>query len=238
MKTNLLIIFNFFFLISFFQNFGQDTIIATKLSYKFPKNEEKIRNVLSSTFFENEITPKEFEFIHFIGSYKISGLGQTIIYKIKLGHTVPAVYSRGYYLVIGVENKLVYLIAFDKLELIKLHPKDKYWFFSGRFIRRSGYSNFDIYHFRDTKMVKIFSSDEYVSNFSYDCISYRNGNLSFKNIDINNDGYLDLYFDGIKNYYCHGLENNGRLDVKPIKSEFIKIKYLYNKELNNWVKAH
>jgi hypothetical protein len=85
-------------------------------------------------------------------------------------------------------------------------------------------------------MYQIFESADPVSNYSLNCESYENDDLKLQNIDLNNDGYLDLKFTGIKNFYCNGFEQYGRDERKPIKKEKISITYYYNSINQNWQK--
>jgi len=64
-------------------------------------------------------------------------------------------------------------------------------------------------------------------------ISYKPFMLSFKNIDINNDGLLDINFSGQVASYCKGLEMGyGRNDRKPITLTKINFSFILKSENN------
>jgi hypothetical protein len=174
--------------------------------------------------------------VKLIGECKLEDIGDSWIYKVKMSNDLPADWNYGIVLVINRNHK-GYLILLDIVELIRIKQNSNEYYFAGRFINRYGYGNFEIFKFYDNHMDKIFESQVPVTNSSYDCTSYKNGNLQLQNIDVNKDGYLDLKFSGIKYSYCKGLETYGRLDKKPIKQEKISIIFYYNPKDSTWVQG-
>jgi hypothetical protein len=169
------------------------------------------------------------------GTYSIEGLGLSKIYKIELSYSLPNVWHYSLALIVDNHHK-GYLVNLDLIELIKLKKESDNYYFSGRYKNRHRYGVFRIFKFSDNIMCQIFESADPVSNYSLDCESYENDDLKLQNIDLNNDGYLDLKFTGIKNFYCKGFEQYGRDERKPIKKEKISITYYYNSVNQNWQK--
>jgi hypothetical protein len=167
------------------------------------------------------------------GIYSIEGLGLSKIYKINLSYRLPNVWHYSLALIVDSYHN-GYLVNLDLIELIKLRQDSRNYYFSGRYKNRSRYGVFKIFRFSNNIMYQIFESADAVSNYSFDCESYENGDLKLQNIDLNNDGYLDLKFTGIKNFYCKGFEQYGRDERRPIKKEKISITYYYNSVNQNW----
>ncbi|WP_353331696.1 hypothetical protein [Bacteroides sedimenti] len=175
------------------------------------------------------------ESVKYWGKYNLVDLGESRIYKIKLSYSLPNVWH--YPLVLIVDsNGNAYLVNLDMIELIKIKGNSNDYYFAGRYKNRYCYGVFKIFGFINNSMYQIFESEEPVSNHSLDCESYKNDNLKLKNIDLNNDGYFDLKFSGIKYSYCDGLEQYGRDERKPIKKEKITIVYYYNSVDKTWQK--
>ena len=62
--------------------------------------------------------------------------------------------------------------------------------------------------------------------------------LVFKNIDVNNDGILDVNFSGEVASYCKGLETGyGRNDRAPIGLSKINFSFVLKSENNNHFKC-
>lgn len=182
----------------------------------------------------DNLTLTDIDSVKFIGNFRLKDFSNdSRIYKIKLSYNLPTVYH--YNLVLIVNDNQGYLIPLDTVELVRIQKSSNEYYFAGRYINRNGYGYFKIFKFNNNHMFKIFESHIAISNFSYDCTSFKNGNLQLQNIDVNKDGYLDLKFSGIKYFYCKGLENYGRGDKKPIKQEKITIIFYYNPQDSTWV---
>lgn len=213
---------------------------------------EKISSVISSKCSENElkisvknilvnhtgdpIKIDDIESAKYWGTLKANNGHIVELFNIKLSYKLPAVYD--YFGVLVVDNKELkaYFLFLNSIEPIKIKISDTTSFFAGRY-KRKGYGVFKIFSFNGNRLQSIFTSGDYVSNFSLDCISYENDDLKLENIDLNNDGLLDLRFTGIKNSYCEGLEEGySREDRKPLKKEKIIIKYYYDEHFSGWKK--
>jgi hypothetical protein len=211
---------------------------------------EKIASVLGPNSSENElkrlimkilikdtgdsIKIEDIESAKYWGKLEIKEDHSVELFNIKLSYSLPAVYD--YYGILVVDNRELnaYFLPLNSIEPVKLNAKDSTVFFAGR-CKRKGYGLFKIYSFRGNILQSIFTSKDYVSNFSLDCISFENDDLKMKNIDLNNDGLLDLSFTGIKNIYCEGFEEGfSKDDRKPLKKEKLTIKYLYDANLATW----
>jgi hypothetical protein len=73
-----------------------------------------------------------------------------------------------------------------------------------------------------------------VFNNSIECTSYKPFMLTIKNVDINNDGILDINFSGQMASYCKGLETEyGRNDRLPISISKINFSLILKHYSNN-----
>jgi len=162
-------------------------------------------------------------------------IGKIDIFKIKLSDDLPEVYDKNLVLIVDNFRHNAYFLSLDIVEPIKSQNRDTAYYFAGRY-KRKEYGTFKVFDFINYKMKLTFSSPDYVSNDSMECICYANDDLRLQNADENGDGYLDLKFSGIKNYYCIGGENVGRLDRKPLKTRKIKFIYYYDPKHTSWHK--
>jgi hypothetical protein len=68
-----------------------------------------------------------------------------------------------------------------------------------------------------------------------ECIQIENGFLEFKNIDIDNNGLLDIVFSGEIDYYCkteeYGVDVSKR---NPLKKDFVNVKFFYDENHKIW----
>ena len=105
---------------------------------------------------------------------------------------------------------------------------------SGRRIR-DGYGDFASFSLIKDTLFTVFESN-IVTNNSRDCVNFKNSNLELKNIDLNNDGFLDLLFEGIEYHYCKGYESRNTEVKFPIDSVSITIKYIcdYKNKIIKW----
>lgn len=184
----------------------------------------------------DHLSLKDINSIKYMGIYNLKGLGKSQIYKIKLSYSLPTVYH--YSLALIIDNHCHgFLIALDIVELIKIKAISNEYYFGSRYINRYGYGYFKVFEFNNNYMYQVFESNEAVSNFSYGCTSFENGNLKLQNIDVNKDGYLDLKFTGIKDFYCNGLEQYGREDRKPLRKKRIILIFYYNPKNATWTQG-
>jgi hypothetical protein len=73
-----------------------------------------------------------------------------------------------------------------------------------------------------------------VFNNSTDCKSYKPFMLTFKNIDIDNDGILDINFSGEVASYCKGLETGyGRNNRTPVELKKINFSFILKSPKDN-----
>jgi len=184
-------------------------------------------------YYSDTLNSKDITDIEYLGKYNLQNSGQNDIYKISLNYDLPMVWHYSIVLIVDKNNN-GFFIELDSIELIKIRKGDNTCYFAGRYKDRNQYGVFRIYKFKNNKVYQLFESNYPVSNYSFDCESYEQGDLKLSNMDVNNDGYLDLRFTGIKNYYCNGLEQVGRDERAPIKQEKITINYVYDPVRNKW----
>jgi len=173
--------------------------------------------------------------IRYRGTYKLKNTGEVLAFQIYFSYDLPdAWYPYERVLLIDNTYQKGYLFNLNTVTPIKVKQSDNDFYFAGIYKDKFQYGTFEIFDIKKGVLYNIFASDEAVSNYSFDCISYKNDELRFQNIDVNLDGYLDLVFTGIKNYYCNGYESYGRNDRPPIKQEKISIVYYYFTEKNTF----
>ncbi len=121
----------------------------------------------------------------------------------------------------------MYFLSWDSIVFVKENKYDTAFFIGGFPNQTSGHSYFYVLAYEKNKAKVIFCSDEHIYRFNTDCYDYNNGGyLKIENIDLNNDGLLDLKFFGEKYTYCEGLETGKNRN----NSEYIvreKISYVY-----------
>jgi len=218
-----------------------DSIFPEKINSIIRPNcsEKELKSLVKNILVKHTGDPiniDDIESAKFWGTLKVNNGHNVEIFNIKLSYKLPAVYD--YFGVLVIDNTELnsYFLFLNSIEPIKTRNIDSVMFFAGRY-KRKGHGVFKIFSFKDDKLQSIFTTDEYVSNFSLDCTSYENEDLKLENVDLNNDSLLDLRFSGIKNYYCEGLEEGySREDRKPLKKEKVTILYHYDKYLSNWKK--
>jgi len=166
---------------------------------------------------------------------KIDSYGGTEVFIINVASDqLASIISPVFYLFINKEKKNAVLFPFTELHLIKRKLNDEQCIVSGIFkIGSKGY--YLIYQYsQDGRFKCIFNSLDSlcnngipVYNSSLDCMSYKPFALELKNIDVNNDGLLDLLFSGKALFFCEGLEiGYGREDRKPINELDLNIQFL------------
>ncbi len=187
----------------------------------------------------NKLSQKDIEYVNFAGKYKLAGLesDSILLFQYKLNPNLPEIwYPYNRFFVVDNCSHKTYLLKLDAVEPIQTEKSSNVSYLAGRYKDRNGYGVFKIYQFIQGILTQVFQSDEYVSNNSFDCISYENGDLELNNVDVNGDGYLDIEFSGRKNFYCDGNESFGRGDREPIRTEPLSIVYYFDPITSKWKK--
>jgi len=196
-----------------------------------PKNcEAKLKTIIVNYFADHggdNLKFDDIDSIQYRGAYQLKHTGESLTFQIYFSYNLPAVWWHPMVLLIDNTNQKGYLFNLNTVAPIKVKQSDNDFYFAGIYKNRYQYGTFKIFDIKDGVLYNIFASDEAVSNYSLDCISYENDELQFNNIDANQDGCLDLVFTGIKNYYCEGSESYSREERSPIKQEKISIIYYY-----------
>lgn len=211
-------------------------------SFQIKDNIDDISNIELKKIIVEQLTKNsgdslkltDVESVKCLGKYNVVDLGSSRIYKIKLSYNLPNVWH--YFAALIVDSHCnAYLVDLDLIELIKTEKNSSGFYFAGRYKNRYRYGVFRIYRFIKNTMYQVFESEGPVSNYSLDCESYEKDDLRLQNVDLNNDGYLDLKFSGIKNFFCNGLEQYGRDERKPIRKEKISMIFYYDSINQNWL---
>jgi len=184
---------------------------------------------------DSDIRLKDISQVTFFKTVLVKAMGRVQVFLVKYGDSLPADYDRDGFLFVDNRAHHYFLITLSELKPVKVKASDHAYFLAGIYKRR-GYGVFKIFNWSGKALTNIFQSPDFVSNSSLDCITYRHDDLKFENTDRNADGYLDLYFHGIANYYCNGGENSGRLDRKPRRSKPIAFTYYFDPIKKTWSK--
>lgn len=245
------------------EKFKEDSLFVTGDNYDFftriklseedariIKMQEKERSIYLAQKYYSEITDSNF--IEFLGTeYKSTALvenyGWTVISEINIrGKKLSTSTPKRCYLLYNKEKNEAIFLDFEKFYLIKRKASDKENMIGG--IEKSkGVGYFLVYSFKDSSLIKIFDSGVDIDDGAIavpiflndgDCVKYDNDVLSFKNIDINNDGFLDFSFEGKIMFYCKPNEYGLGMDKrKLIREKKIKINYLFEDTLDKWLLA-
>jgi len=216
-----------------------DTILPTKIKIDLKSNSSQIdlKKTVQYIYLQDQDSIKLSDVVkvEFIRTINVHKLGAVNLFKIGLSYRLPMTYNHDLIMIISNVKHYAYLVALDGVEPIKINEKDSVFYFAGRY-KRKLYGTFKVFDFSKGIMKNIFTSPDFVSNYSEDCISYPHDNLKLKNIDLNNDGYLDLQFSGIENFYCKGFETSSREDKKPLRRKKIEFTYYYRPSKHTWQK--
>lgn len=170
--------------------------------------------------------------------YKDIGDVAVIKCRLDMNH-LPAMmhfYSE-FTVVVSYEKMSFFFIFSQKLFLVKDSANGSFQL--GVIHAYKGEGFFKVYAYKKSKLYVIFHSDKPVANYSHSCTRYKDRYLHMKNVDVNNDGFLDIVFHGIKfSYHCIGEEvvyaNDTNQPIKE-KEEEVTYTYLYSQEIRNWV---
>ena len=182
--------------------------------------------------------------VKLIDSVSVKNFGTAQIYNITLSDNLPEVFTKRNYLIVNKNKKQAALFLLDTLFFIKTSVNDNTILLGGiEKIKAKGF--FLIYDFAgENEFKEILNSLDYcedgipVFNNSTDCISYKPFMLDYKNIDMNNDGILDVNFSGEIASYCKGLEvGYGRNDRAPVRLSKINFSFILKSDKNNHFKC-
>jgi hypothetical protein len=182
--------------------------------------------------------------VKLIDSKLVKNFGVAQVYNIRFSDNLPEVFTKSNYLIVNKDKKLATLFLLDTLSFIKTSVNDNTILLGG--VQKTKSKGFFLIYDYSEKMAfkEILNSLDYcengipVFNNSTDCICYMPFMLSFKNIDINNDGILDVNFSGKVASYCKGLETGyGRIDRKPISVNKINFSFILKSKNNNHFKC-
>jgi hypothetical protein len=178
--------------------------------------------------------------IKLIDSVTIKKYGDVQIYNILLSDNLPRVFSKRNYLVVNAIKKEASLFLLDTLNFIKSSVEDTSVFLGGieKINDKGFFILYDFVQHNKFKAVLNSSDSKYcvnglpVFNNGVDCISYKPFMLTLKNIDINNDGVLDINFSGEIASYCKDLEVGfGRNDRNPLSLKKINFSFILQKSI-------
>lgn len=216
-----------------------DSIVPIKIDKiideNYPKSQLKssVLSIITKSC-KCKIDIKDIDSVNYWGTLNVYHLNPVSIFKIKYSYELPSVWHYSAVLIIDNVNHNAYLLDLDVVEPVKVQNNVDTFYFAGIYTNRYLIGTFKIFDFKNGNLYDIYDSNEPVSNYSLDCISYENEFLKFQNVDLNSDGYLDIKFSGVRNYYCNGYEQYGREERKPIKKDKISITFIYNNIKKSW----
>jgi len=168
-----------------------------------------------------------------ISELKVHRLGNVEIFRLTFNEYLPAVVKKINYLIVSREAEKAAILFVDTVYPIRISKAKDLYLLSGVNVYKDQgfYCVFDVDSSKNLNQIfdsSTLSDGQFpVYNSSIDCSSYQPFYLKFTNIDLNNDGVLDVEFSGRENFYCKGLETGiGRLDKKPVISKSIIAKLL------------
>lgn len=167
----------------------------------------------------------------------IKNYGLTKFLEVTIYGDLPSSTPRDYHVLFNNVRSEILVAPLTKIYFVKSSVKESKYFLGGLTIRKN-IGVFNIYSFNKGEFTKSFKSEDAPIVFlnSKDCIRIKNNYLSFKNKDVNEDGYLDIIFSGIIQTYCapneFGVNLSGR---KPIKSKRINYVSKYNPSTFLWL---
>lgn len=178
------------------------------------------------------------KFAHY-GLFNIQNLGKTNIYKgfTDDGSNAGTGY---YYFLLSEKGKKGIVFVDDSIFFIKRKQDDTAFYIGSIANIRNGMV--EIYDFINNKFQKVFSSlddsdyefSTYTQRRVLNSLNYgmeytiwsENGGLKFENIDINNDGFLDIKFSGKVKAYMNDSPDN-------IYEKYIEMIFLFNPKSSN-----
>lgn len=183
-----------------------------------------------------KIYPAQISSFSFIRKINVLGYGLSSLFSGELNGDLPEVIYKHFYILINEKKENGIILFLNDLHLVKAKTNSFAGLISGNYkIKSKAY--FLIFDYsKEEHLFKIVLNTELdswcgngipVENQSNDCISYKGFKLTFKNIDLNNDGLLDIEFHGTVLEFCEKLETNqGRLDVKPKKIVGVDFRFI------------
>lgn len=201
------------------------------------------KNVKQKEFLISEDIPKTTKDVYCedldtTGTLKIEDWGNVNLVTLDQTELIRGYKNNGftvdsYYYFILKSNIGTYFVKdFDSTFIVKIRPSDTHGYLA--FVHNNSNGAFSIFDIVNSKYQEVFSSID-GTGFAFSIKGYENtfnpteerrwidapnNRLLFKNIDINKDGYLDIYFSGeVKGSF---------LDSQEIFTKKIEMIYLYN----------
>lgn len=196
------------------------------------KDSQKIKQVFARYLSSdgNQIIASHIDTVILMKSRNLKNYGNAELITVALSKTAPKVlYSKFLVVVSHVTNKLSSL-NLDNYYLVKTSPLDKGAQIAA--IRNfRGNLELSIYDFSKGQFLSVFTKEIYVNSY---CDQYKFGTLNIKNIDLNNDGKLDLSIIYKVNRFCDkdGTESDVPLyEIKQSK----KLVFSPKGKRENWI---
>jgi hypothetical protein len=211
-------------------------------------NPDSLKSVLSYKSYLKSIFTKEYGDLkesdilscQLTSSLNVKSVGITSVYKISFSEDLPQVFSKTNYLLLSIEKKKAALFLLDTLICAKTSTTESAVLLGGiEKVKSKGY--YVLYDFNGKDRFKEVLNSESVSNegvpvynSGIECTSYKPFMLTMKNIDLNNDGILDLNFSGLEAVYCKGFETGyGRNDRNPLELRKVNFSFVLESEKEN-----
>jgi len=163
---------------------------------------------------------------------QLYSIGHSNVYKL-IFQNVALSMGESTLVVVSLDKNIMYRINLQEFEPTYIQF-DLPPIFSGRYFYRGGGAFYSYYVVDDT-LINFFESDLVTSIIrNDDCKGFKNNELKLKNIDLNNDGFIDLFFEGKKYNYCKGFASRTKNDTIVQDSVPVIYKYYLHKSKNKF----
>ena len=223
MRTFILI---YFCIINVFFSYSQDRHIdydsffkKGKFDYRNDQMKLNIANYLSKN--EKYFNLNFIDKVEYYKNQYITNYGKVDLIKVALSAKAPVILNPMFLIIINHKKKELINVNIDNYYLIKSSKKQIGKSIAG-LISFRGNLQLIIYDFSENQFrnynISIINNDD-------DCIQYIPNSFVLKNIDINNDGWLDIIMKIRVNVYCNDINEESD---KPLKKRTIIKRLIYN----------
>lgn len=222
-------------------DFSEDTIRPiTDLANELFINSEHVKKWFIDYIFEQPESELHEIIVNSLGDTEIQSYGNMQIYEIDLSEEFPGGMTKSFCIFYSKNKQEAYIFTIESYQQIKVQSNSLSYVVGG-FADLRGKEYFLIYNYDGSNFIKNFDSIKfcdmyglYMANYRAECIEYNPLRLKYKNLDINNDGFLDLVFSGTFLNYCPPGADKDETNMKPLISMSLNLIFMYHPEKNTW----